>query len=200
MTNSLKWWGEFVMVLLRFCWPGLIFFALCLGLLTLLIFMVACATKCLDAAFDYPAGMSSMCVSEREAAKACIDRVAGSDVGATRSCTVATVPGEKKFGNGWGWWSEAHNSYVCGLAGRRGACDYLIQIGVDPQRGGDVNRGSLRHEWGHYWIDCNDLTDGQSHNPRFSSCFASWRDAAQKPMTFLRSDGNIENVDYPTEE
>lgn len=185
---------------IRICWQEfLMYIMLCQGLL-FLVCVMGCATKCGDARFDFPAGLSAMCIQEREAAKACIDRVAGEDVVATRSCTVKTIPGEKKYSNGWGWWSEAHNSYVCGLAGRRGNCDYLIQIGVDPQRGGDVNRGSLRHEYGHYWIDCNDLEDGQSHNPRFSTCFASWRDLPVKRATVLRSDGNVENVDYPTEE
>lgn len=169
--------------------------ALCIGACA-----SGCATKCGHAVFSSPSDLSAMCAAEREAAKACIDRVARVDVVATRSCKVATVPGEKKFANGWGWWDETYGSYVCGLAGRRGACDYLIQIGVDPRGGGDVNRASLRHEFGHYWIDANDLRDGQSHNPVFSTCFASWRDIPTKSATGLQSDGNIQNVDYPTEE
>jgi hypothetical protein len=138
--------------------------------------------------YDYPPDIANLCVKAREDAKRCVESVVGHPLELNNGCRVEKVPGVKKGKNGWGWWSEDYNCYVCGLCGyiKR---QYYIKIGVNPQTGLDINMGSLTHENGHYWINSNNLDEGQMHNQKFASCFASWNNPPSKKLYFETKDG-----------
>lgn len=176
--------GKFVILL------GAVVFAL--AFLLLLFLGVGCRST--GPTYDYPGDIKDMCRNAKERAKACIESKDGSELPERYGATLVKKNGTHKYNNGWGWPSpELGGMIVCGLTGKSGGRSF-IQVGCNPSTGGEVNENVVCHEYGHHWrMQVNDWT----HNPKYGSCFISWRDPpGTKSLMVYHDSNNWTIVDY----
>lgn len=124
---------------------------------------------------DFPAWANAQCHGALNAAH---DAIAskGAHLSAN-SLRVEVIPGQKKFGNQWGWyvaepsWPDG-GMYVGGLTSGDGR---LVQIVIDPARTTDptaIQTGSLVHEMAHHWLICNG--HGTGHPALYDDVIPGW--------------------------
>jgi len=146
--------------------------------------------------FSAPSDIKGECKQAQGEAKAAIEGK-GTKLGKEHSVTVNKHPGEKKFGAMWCWMDPYWKQYVGGLC--YGPSGTPIELGCNPQTGGEVYYEVTKHEFGHYWL----MPKGDyGHDPLYKGCFINWYDPKRK-MIFLRGDekeANVQDRDIVREE
>ena len=132
--------------------------------------------------YDFPSDISNEVYYAKNQAKEAIESK-GTELKPVWDCKLTKHPGEKKFGQMWCWMSPELKQYVGGLCwGKR------IEVGCNPQTGGEVWYEVEKHEFGHYWLMSNYHDWG--HNAKYSDCFMNWRDL--RDQVFFASDATQE--------
>ena len=70
-------------------------------------------------------------------------------------CSIVLRPGEKKFRNGWGFRSTAHNGMWVLMLTHGGPKNHTIEIAHDPASVTGFNPAALVHEMAHHLIESN---------------------------------------------
>jgi hypothetical protein len=154
--------------------------------IALLLILAGCHT---GPEYNYPADIKQMCNDNVWGAKHCIEGVTGKGLNEKSDLKLEKHPGQKKFADGWAWQSpEWNNIWVYGLTGRSANGDYWIEVGSNPQTGGDVNQKIVNHEGGHFWLMSN--WNDWGHNPKYKPCFIYWNDP-KAGIRFMATDVEI---------
>jgi len=118
----------------------------------------------------FPPDISGICWAALDQSKAHIEDC-GTQLRATHNLTVRKVNGTKKVKGTWAWFYDGWGGiYVYGLC-----YGTAIEIGCNPQTGGEVSFNVLHHECGHYWLMTN--TRERGHPEKYDKHFGwSWID------------------------
>lgn len=149
-------------------------------LISILILLMVGITGCNDKGFDFPDTITQMCEDAKNAAKDCIQQYSGKSLETKKGCIVELKPGEKKYPGGWAWYMPQFDLWVAGLTGYKDG-KVWIQIGCNPNNGGEVSYDYLKHEFGHYWLLTNFKTS--SHSPTYKNCFRNWNDVRVREVS-----------------
>lgn len=141
-------------------WIGVIIVVLCGGCAALL-------GGSRDYKFNYPSDIKEMCYGARNNAKNII-QAQGLKLSTKSGCRVLKVPGIRKIAGKWAWKRPRYPEYwIAGLC-----TGPEIQVGCHPHTGGEVNNGTLIHEFGHHWLITN--YRNYTHDPRYDRQFDNW--------------------------
>ena len=117
--------------------------------------------------FKFPGDIRDMCYAARTDARAAI-QAKGTKLSTKSGCKVIKVPGIRKIAGKWAWERpEYPGHWIAGLC-----TGPEIQVGCHPHTGGEVNNGTLTHEFGHHWLITN--YSNYTHDPRYDRQFENW--------------------------
>lgn len=155
-----------------------------------ILFAISClGSGCLTKHRTYtcPADIKTLCNNARLDAKYRIEKVNSKALEEKKDGRLTKHKGTRKFGSEWAWFDNTYwNLYVCGLC--HGS---WIEVACNPLTG-EVSSQTVHHEWGHFWLISN--YNDWSHNPKYASCFAGWREARNYILTY-RGKPTKESVD-----
>ena len=135
-----------------------------------MVFLTGCSSI-FGPKLNFPSDLNGECKQAMAEAKFVITSK-GKSVADEHNVTVRKHPGEKKFGEMWGWFDAYWNQYVGGL------CDgSTIEVGCNPETMGEVMYEVEKHEFAHYWLI---PTGDWGHDPLYKNDFINWRDATRK--------------------
>jgi hypothetical protein len=127
--------------------------------------------------YDFPSDIKGLCNQARDDAKHCIQSK-GQSLDENWSCAVVkNMRCDRKASSGyWCWYDPSWKMYVGGLAYPK-----RLEVGCNPQTGGEVHSGVLKHEFGHHWLMSNNVSD--KHPSQFKDCFMNWNEPRTKFFT-----------------
>lgn len=150
--------------------------------------LCGCATS--GPEFSYPAKYMDLFERARKDAVARIKSVDGKTPKLNTDVKGQVVPGQRKYGNTWCWFSKEWNFWVAGLC-------YLTDpikptVADNPKTGGEIHYESLVHESGHEvgW----DAYGYANHPAKYARIFESWRDPPRSHI-LMGADGRLCAVD-----
>jgi len=149
---------------------------------SILLFISGCKTS--KPNFNFPDDIKWMCYDAKNQSKELL-QTKGLSLKEKKGCKVIKIPGTKKFGPMWAYYSKEWNQYIGGICGG----DY-IEIACDPNTG-EVYFPVLKHEFAHYWLITNHNDWG--HDPNYKDLFYNW----YSPRSIARSfneDGSIKLI------
>lgn len=133
--------------------------------------------------YDFPSDIKPLCNAARDNSKACIQ---SKGIKLDKECSVSVIKVmncDRKASSGyWCWYDPTWKMYVGGLYGG----DW-IKVGCNPKTGGEVHEGVATHEFGHHWLDCNNVGGGM-HIPQVRGCFINWNDPRARSLAQMTNE------------